>query len=353
MMMSFCVHPHCIHPQNPDHQRACCSCGAKLLIKSRYRALQPINVGKFVRTFKGVDTTLPGSAPIQLKQILLPEEILKNSANRQRVLDIFSRSVATLRTMKEVSNLQIPIDYSVVGNGLYLIEVVPQGSTLSELLQTHHYLTESQIQKLLEDLLPSLQQLHRHSLLHRDIQPAHIIYSHDSATFTLINFGFPQLVAEMMQNSLPKSGEYLVGDPAYSAQEQLAGNPTFASDLYSLGVVCLHAATGIEPIYLLNNQGTHWNYQNYLTSNLLSPAFCKILEKMAAPSILDRYSRIELLLENLKNQPIPEAEKLSTQSSPQPVVEKALNWLVSNALPSFNAIQATANNVANQFSKPK
>ncbi|MCY6493916.1 protein kinase domain-containing protein [Leptolyngbya sp. GGD] len=352
-MMSVCLHPHCTEPQNPDNQRACRSCGAKLLIKSRYRALQPIKMGKFIRTFKGVDTAFSANAPIQLKQILLPDEILKNSANRQRAIEIFKQSVAALHTLKDVPNLQTPIDYSVVGNGLYLIEALPHGSTLSELLQNQSYLTESQIQKLLEDLLPALQTLHESSLLHRDIQPEHILYSHHSGTFTLINFGFPQLIAEMMQNSILKAGEYLIGDPAYSAQEQLTGKATFASDLYSLGVVCLQAATGIEPTYLLDYQGKHWNYQDYLTHNSLSPAFCKILEQMAAPSLLDRYANIELLLKDLRHQDASAAEQPVTQLSSQQAAEKAIHWLVNAALPSFNAVQEKAIHIANQFSKPK
>lgn len=352
-MMSVCLHPHCTDPQNPETQRACRSCGAKLLIKSHYRALQPIKMGKFIRTFKGVDTAFSANAPIQLKQILLPDEILKNSANRQRAIEIFKQSVAALHTLKDVPNLQTPIDYSVVGNGLYLIEALPHGSTLSELLQNQSYLTESQIQKLLEDLLPALQTLHESSLLHRDIQPEHILYSHHSGTFTLINFGFPQLIAEMMQNSILKAGEYLIGDPAYSAQEQLTGKATFASDLYSLGVVCLQAATGIEPTYLLDYQGKHWNYQDYLTHNSLSPAFCKILEQMAAPSLLDRYTNIELLLKDLRHQDASAAEQPVTQLSSQQAAEKALHWLVNAALPSFNAVQEKAIHIANQFSKPK
>lgn len=312
-----------------------------------------INTGKFVRTFKSVDTTLPDNDPIQIKQILLPSEILKNSANRQRVIDIFNQTAATLHSLKDVANLHTPIDYSVVGNGLYLIEEVPHSSTLSELLQNQHYLTESQIQKLLEDLLPSLQQLHERSLLHRAIQPDHIVYSHHSGAFTLINLGLPQLVAEVMHDSIPNVGEYLVGDPAYSSQEQLAGKTTYASDLYSLGVVCLHAATGVEPIYLLDHHGKHWNYQDYLTNNPLSPAFCKMLEKMAAPSILDRYSKIEPLLEDLKTRPALMAEKPVIQPLPQQAAEKAISWLVNKALPFFNGTQAKEIGVANQFSKPK
>lgn len=351
--MSLCVHPHCTHPQNPGNQRACRSCGAKLLIKSRYRALQPIKTGKFIRTFKGVDTASPNSAFVQLKQILLPDEVLKNSANRQRVIDIFNRAAATLHSLRDVTNLQTPLDYSVVGNGLYLIEEICQGSTLADLLQHQHYLTESQIQRLLEDLLPCLQQLHEHSLLHRDIQPEHIVYSPHAETFTFTDFGFPQLVAEAMQDGIPNVGEYLVGDPAYSAQEQLAGKTACASDLYSLGVVCLHAATGMEPIYLLDHDGKRWNYRDYLTDNPLSPAFCKILEQMASPSILDRYSRIEPLLEDLRNKFTSNTESSITETHPQHAAEKAFSWLVNNATPSFNAIQAKAIDVATLFSKSK
>ena len=53
--MSYCLNPHCDKPQNPDSTKFCLACGSKLLLKERYRALQPIGEGTFGRTFLAVD----------------------------------------------------------------------------------------------------------------------------------------------------------------------------------------------------------------------------------------------------------------------------------------------------------
>jgi hypothetical protein len=53
--MSYCLNPHCQKPQNPDSTKFCLACGSKLLLKERYRALQPIGEGTFGRTFLAVD----------------------------------------------------------------------------------------------------------------------------------------------------------------------------------------------------------------------------------------------------------------------------------------------------------
>jgi hypothetical protein len=64
--MSYCVIPGCLSPQNPEKSRFCLSCGSKLWLKERYRAIQPIGCGGFGRTFLAVDEDIPS------KQYYLP-----------------------------------------------------------------------------------------------------------------------------------------------------------------------------------------------------------------------------------------------------------------------------------------
>ncbi|MEB3826978.1 hypothetical protein LKK83_05705 [Phormidium sp. CCY1219] len=50
-IMSYCLNTTCGKPQNPSHYRYCAHCGAKLLLRSGYRAIKPIGEGGFGRTF--------------------------------------------------------------------------------------------------------------------------------------------------------------------------------------------------------------------------------------------------------------------------------------------------------------
>ena len=49
--MSYCLNPHCSHPENTNDVKFCQTCGTKLFLKERYRAIKPIGQGGFGRTF--------------------------------------------------------------------------------------------------------------------------------------------------------------------------------------------------------------------------------------------------------------------------------------------------------------
>lgn len=285
--MSYCLHPTCPNPQNPDSQKVCRACGTKLLLKSRYRATRPISSGKFVCTFQGFD--LQTSQQIAIKQILLPTEVLRNRAKQQRITSLFNEAAQKLHGLAEVVNLHTPLDYSVVGNGLYLIEEAVAGETVAQLIQKQGQFKEKQIRQLLNDLLPSLQDLHDIRLVHRDIKPENIVYSHQIGQFLLTDFGIPQMVAEYLREDCLFTGEYMVGDPSYSSPEHVSGQAAPTSDMYSLGVVCLQALTAMKPIDLMGPQSSSWSYEAYLSANPISDQLQQVLAQLTTPLALDRY----------------------------------------------------------------
>lgn len=295
--MTYCVHPNCHEPYNPDEQRVCRNCGTKLLLKVRYHATQPVANGKFIRVFQGKDTSEERN--ITIKQILLPNEILRDSNKRKKAIRVFSEATQKLHALKNVPNLHTPIDYAVVGHGIYLIEDILEGERLSDIVEKQHYLQEAQVQNMLRDLLLSLQELHKQSFIHRNIRPENIIYSFKTGQFTLSNFGIPQLVVETLREDIPTSSEYSIGDPIYSAPEQIECKSIPASDLYSLGLVCLQVLTGVEPIHLVDYQGKDWHYRDYLKNNPVSESLCGTLDKMIESSIINRFLTAENILTHL------------------------------------------------------
>lgn len=294
--MSYCLHPTCPNPENPENQKACCTCGTKLLLKLRYRATQLSSDGKFVRTFQGLDSQT--DQPIIIKQICIPSEILRAKNKKQKILDVFNKTAQTFCQLSEVTNLHAPIDFSVTGNGLYLIKATVIGETVDQLIKTHGQLREKEILKLLDQLVPVLQKLHDNQLIHRDICPKNIIYDYQKGQFLLTNLGIPQLVAESLREDVPSIGEYLVGDPSYSAPEQLNGLTASISDIYSLGMVCLQAITAANPMSLVDSQ-RGGEYQAYLSTNPISLHLKQIVEKMSAQSTLERYKQAQDILTDL------------------------------------------------------
>src|SRR4028119_2262584 len=68
--MSYCVNPGCPHPQNPaDSILQCQTCGARLLLRARYRVMEPLGQGGFGATFLAKDISLPGQPSCVVKQL--------------------------------------------------------------------------------------------------------------------------------------------------------------------------------------------------------------------------------------------------------------------------------------------
>ena len=87
--------------------------------------------------------------------------------------------------------------------------------------------------------MPVLDFLHHQSppVIHRDIKPANIIRRRSDGKLVLVDFGAAKQATQTM---LAKTGT-VIGSPEYVAPEQVRGKPAFASDIYSLGVICIYS----------------------------------------------------------------------------------------------------------------
>ena len=149
---------------------------------------------------------------------------------------------------------QIPTlkEYFTSGDSQYLVQEYIHGTNLAEELVASGPWNETEIRKLLQDLLPILQSVHGERVIHRDIKPENILRrpgSHGTVDFVLVDFGAAKYVTA---TTLGKTGT-VIGSAAYTAPEQVRGKAVFASDIYSLGVTCVHLLTGVSPFDLFDN----------------------------------------------------------------------------------------------------
>ncbi len=66
--MNYCFNPSCQNPQNHNGIDYCSSCGSKLLLKDRYRALKLLGQGSAGRTFLAIDQDQPCQPQCVIKQ---------------------------------------------------------------------------------------------------------------------------------------------------------------------------------------------------------------------------------------------------------------------------------------------
>jgi serine/threonine protein kinase len=109
-------------------------------------------------------------------------------------------------------------------------------------------------------------------VVHRDIKPSNLVRDTDG-TLALVDFGGVADVGE-------GAGSTLVGTYGYMAPEQLHGQSTPATDIYSLGATIVALAGGVEPEDVAR-KGLRMDLARHLPA--MAPGFRKVLEAMVEP----------------------------------------------------------------------
>lgn len=322
--MSYCINPTCQSPQNPEQVELCQSCGSKLLLQERYRAIKPIGAGGFGRTFLTVDESQVSKPPCVIKQFFLQDQ---GTGNVPKAVELFYQEAVRLDELGK--HLQIPqlLTSLEQDNRLYLVQEFIEGRNLETELAEEGAFSETQIRQLLNDLLPVLQFVHDHQVIHRDIKPANIIrripptppYQGGArgGQLVLVDFGAAKAATG---TALLKTGT-MIGSAEYTAPEQVRGKAVFASDLYSLGVTCIHLLTETSPFDLFDSSEDAWVWRDYLKTPV-SEALGQILDKMLQSATKRRYQSAAEVIKDLNAKPTTAATAKTTRFAAKVTVFK-------------------------------
>jgi len=285
--MPYCLNPACTKPANPEKTNFCQTCGHRLRLGDRYQAYQPLGQGKSSRTFLGMDA----------HQLLDPRCVLKEFPMGNDA-DTLREQTSRLAELSEHPQIPNVLAYFEREKRQYLVQEFVDGRSLLQQLKEEGTFDEAQIRELLRSLLPLLQYLHEHFVIHRDLKLDNLIRrSEKPHTLMLVDFG---AVKFSTQSTLGKTGTFL-GSAEYAAPEQLMGKATTASDLYSLGASCLQLITGISPFDLFDSAHGEWRWQSVAVG--ISDDLARILNRMVANSLSDRYPTAAEVLRDLGASP--------------------------------------------------
>lgn len=404
--MSYCLNPDCPKPQQPGGAKFCQHCGAKLLLKDRYRALRLIGQGGFGRTFLASDEDKPSRPKCVIKQFM-PEA--QGTANRRKAAQLFEQEADRLDELGHHPQIPSLLAHFSQEQHQYLIQEFIDGKNLAELLKAEGPWDEAQIYELLTNLLPVLEFIHHHQVIHRDIKPENIIRgklgrNQQTKSTSLPNQprwaelqkavaleteqGFrdgagPYRFSQVMQQELATlpaqisaahaqrwqqlayqftdyadltywQRQYLVADaarflyemrrlyeqmvtpgrspaplvlvdfgaakqaqgtalahtgtrigtPEYTAPEQERGKAVFASDLYGLGVTCLHLLTGLSPFDLFDTHQDIWVWRRYVARGSVSGPLGRVLDRLVERATSRRYQTANEVLQELTGEPV-------------------------------------------------
>jgi WD40 repeat protein len=217
----------------------------------------------------------------------------------------------------------------------YLVQEYIPGENLATVLADKGSFTAAEVWQVLATLLPGIEWLHGHGLIHGDIKPENIVCRESMnpalppdnlADLVLVDIGAATIAGELA--GIP------AGSPAYAAPEQLKGVPVFASDLYSLGVTAIHLLTGIHPFNLVDFVTHQWAWRSYWSPDtgnsqerLEQQRLADFLDRLIQPNFQERIgsaaeAMAELQKHHIFSKKVSESRVVAkTEPCPAPIWE--------------------------------
>jgi serine/threonine protein kinase len=280
------------------------NCGKNLQLKGLYEAIALIGQGGMGRTFQAKDLGRLGQ-PCAIKQFL-PQ--FREPELMKKAIALFESEAAQLKVLGAHPQIPELIAYFEEDGCLYLVQELIAGENLYHELHSKGTFSESQIYQLLADILPVLQFIHDRQVIHRDIKPDNIIRRKanldspspagkgSAGDLVLVDFGAAKVFTT---NTANRTGT-LIGSAEYIAPEQARGKAVPQSDLYSLGVTCIHLLTGISPFELYDDSRDRWIWRENLQTSI-SSRLAAILDHLLERAIANRYRSANEVLHDLQS----------------------------------------------------
>ncbi|MER6027518.1 PQQ-binding-like beta-propeller repeat protein [Streptomyces sp. NPDC001851] len=117
------------------------------------------------------------------------------------------------------------------------------GPTLSDEVKRNGAMEPAQLRRLMAGLAEALRDIHRVGVVHRDLKPSNVLLAEDGPK--VIDFG----ISRPKDSELRTETGKLIGTPPFMAPEQFRRPREVgpAADIFALGSVMVHAATGRGP----------------------------------------------------------------------------------------------------------
>jgi WD40 repeat protein/tRNA A-37 threonylcarbamoyl transferase component Bud32 len=354
--MLCCLNPDCPNPMNPDGNQYCQSCSAPLtqLLRGHYRVTRVLSdEGGFGRTYLAEDVDKLNERCV-VKQ-LAPK--VQGTWALNKAIELFKEEAKRLQELGRHSQIPTLLAYFEQDSYLYLVQEYIDGQNLFKELQTRSSFSESDIRELLICVLPVLNFIHEHGVIHRDIKPQNIMRRQNYTTrrtnpvlqegmssgipargdIVLIDFGASKQLTQTVQN---KPGT-TIGSFGYSPIEQINNGEAYpASDLFSLGATIFHLLTGVSPFQLWTEYGYGWvsswrQYARFEVSSELGAVLDKLLKK----NINERYQSVEEVQKDLN---IETTSTLPSSAAQIPLPPVPLNTSPLNQSSKRSAVGGSA-----------
>jgi uncharacterized protein (TIGR02145 family) len=257
-----------------------------------YKILSPLGQGGMATVYLAEHNLLGNKSAFKL----LNKEYVHNENIRKRFL-------AEARSMARMSHSNIIKVTDLIDDGemvAFVMEYV-EGETLKEYIERKGKLTDEEINSIFSQMVEAVGYVHKQNLVHRDIKPSNFMVDPEGKV-KLMDFGIAKTTETTSPEYTQTGTGVQMGTPMYMSPEQVKSTKevTFASDIYSLGVVLWQMVTGEKP-YDTKTLSIPEIQVNIIKEKLpiVNHLWDFIIQKATAKAIEHRYTNSTELLESL------------------------------------------------------
>lgn len=249
----------------------------------------------------------------------------------------------------------------------YIAQEYVQGMNLRELLIRKGPPDITVATHIMRQVASALQAASGAGIVHRDIKPENIMITRKGEV-KVADFGLAQLTKEGERLNLTQVG-VTMGTPLYMSPEQVNGSKLDQrSDIYSFGVTCYHMLSGSPPFRGDTALSVAIQHLKKVPEPLeksrpdLPPSLCRIVHKMMAKELEDRYQNAQAVLKDLKKVSQERASAEAEAASHAPAesatsrglrnaagILQKLNWMNSRVSKLWNATEGAPRKQVQNF----
>ncbi|MGV9242750.1 serine/threonine-protein kinase [Streptomyces sp. NPDC003710] len=186
----------------------------------------------------GVVHLARSTSGLKLAVKVVHAEFAKNPEFRGR----FRQEVAAARRVSGAFTAPV-VDADPEAARPWMATLFIPGPTLSDHVKRNGPMESAQLRRLMAGLAEALRDIHRVGVVHRDLKPSNVLLAEDGPK--VIDFG----ISRPKDSELRTETGKLIGTPPFMAPEQFRRPREVgpAADIFALGSVLVHAATGRGP----------------------------------------------------------------------------------------------------------
>ena len=213
------------------------------IVGRRYQLIEELGKNSWSRTYLAQDIAVPNSphCVVQEFQIEVGEQVF-----RQDVQTRYANE--TYLWQKLAFDPQIPHILACFeeDNILYLVREYIPGQNLARRLEQEGLLNDSEVIRLLRDVLTSLSAIHQQGVIHHDLKPSNLIVRQQDGRVSIIGFSAIKAISD------PTIVRHKTSDLTELANEYYPSNVSGiginpSRDIYALGAIAIEALTGQKP----------------------------------------------------------------------------------------------------------